>query len=103
MITSNPPYITDAEMEELPESVRFEPELALRGGNDGLVFYDRLCKIGASALKSGGVLSVEHGYLQQRDVMEIFERNGFSEVTGLKDYGGNPRVVVGIWRGSNAE
>lgn len=99
IITSNPPYITDDEMEELPLSVRYEPELALRGGVDGLMFYDRLCRIGRESLGPGGALVVEHGYLQQSDVIRIFENNGYSRVTGLKDYGGNPRVVTGIWRG----
>ena len=99
LITSNPPYITDDEMDELPVSVTYEPELALSGGKDGLVFYDRLCKIGISNLDTGGVLVVEHGYLQQEAVIGIFEKNGYSGVTGLKDYGGNDRVVAGIWRG----
>jgi len=99
IITSNPPYITDDEMKELPLSVKYEPELALRGGADGLDFYDVLCRIGKAHLISGGVLAVEHGYLQQDAVMEIFASNGYESVTGLKDYGGNPRVVTGIWRG----
>lgn len=99
LITSNPPYITDDEMDELPLSVTYEPELALRGGKDGLDFYGRLCQIGRENLINGGILAVEHGYLQQEDVIEIFKKNGYSDVTGLKDYGGNPRVVVGTWRG----
>ena len=98
VITSNPPYITDDEMNELPLSVRYEPELALRGGEDGLVFYRRLCKIAQRSLMPGGYLLVEHGYLQQDSVIRIFEENGFSDVLGLKDYGGNPRVVLGKWR-----
>ena len=98
VITSNPPYITDNEMKELPQSVRYEPELALRGGEDGLVFYRRLCKIAQKCLASGGWLLVEHGYLQQEDVMKIFNENGFCNVTGLRDFGGNPRVVLGMWR-----
>ena len=104
VITSNPPYITDEEMDELPLSVMYEPELALRGGADGLVFYDRLCKIGRSHLKPGGALAVEHGWLQQEQVMEIFRNNGYTEITGLRDFGGNPRVVAGIFRGdTNAQ
>ena len=99
VITSNPPYVTDDEMEELPLSVRYEPELALRGGADGLMFYDRLCRIGRESLVPGGALVVEHGYLQQSDVIRIFEDNGYACVTGLRDYGGNQRVVTGIWRG----
>ena len=98
LITSNPPYITDDEMKELPLSVKYEPELALRGGEDGLVFYHRLCKIAQTALEDGGWLLVEHGYLQQEAVMSIFSNNGFCNVMGLKDFGGNPRVVLGMWR-----
>ena len=99
LITSNPPYVTDEEMEELPLSVTYEPELALRGGKDGLSFYGRLCMIGKTHLAEGGVLVVEHGYLQQEAVVEIFVKNGYRDVKGLRDYGGNPRVVAGIWRG----
>ena len=96
IITSNPPYITDEEMAKLPLSVTYEPELALRGGPDGMVFYDRLCKIGNTVLSTGGVLAVEHGYDQQEQVIKVFSENGYSKVTGLSDYGGNPRVVAGI-------
>ena len=99
VITSNPPYVTDAEMEEIPLSVSYEPELALRGGKDGLKFYGRLCEIGQLYLNEGGVLAVEHGYLQQDEVMDIFVKYGYDMVKGLKDFGGNPRVVTGIWRG----
>ena len=39
LVVSNPPYITSAEMEELPRDVTFEPRLALDGGADGLDAY----------------------------------------------------------------
>ena len=92
----------DEEMDELPLSVTYEPGLALRGGKDGLDFYGKLCQIGKDNLITGGALAVEHGYLQQEAVIDIFMQNGYKDVTGLKDYGGNPRVVIGIWRGDNA-
>lgn len=42
-LVSNPPYIPAAELAELPHEVTgFEPSLALDGGADGLVFFDRL-------------------------------------------------------------
>jgi release factor glutamine methyltransferase len=39
LVVSNPPYVTSAEMEELPRDVAFEPRLALDGGADGLAAY----------------------------------------------------------------
>lgn len=95
-IISNPPYITDSEMEELPFDVKnFEPDLALRAKLDGLEFYYELAKRSKVALKEGGALIVEHGYLQGRAVREIFETNGFTDVVTIKDYGGNDRVTFG--------
>ena len=61
LIVSNPPYITDADMAALPPEVRREPEMALRGGADGLRFYRALTKSAFSALRPGGWLLFEIG------------------------------------------
>lgn len=96
LIVSNPPYITNEEMEELPRDVKeFEPDLALRAGDDGLIFYHELAKRSYKVLVVGGALMVEHGYLQGSSVRKIFEDNGYSDVLTLKDYGGNDRVTIG--------
>ena len=39
LVVSNPPYVTTAELDELPRDVGFEPRLALDGGPDGLEAY----------------------------------------------------------------
>ena len=57
MIVSNPPYISDEEMQTLMPEVRQEPELALFGGGDGLDFYRRISREAKAAfcsLKSAG-------------------------------------------------
>ncbi|MCR5328098.1 MAG: peptide chain release factor N(5)-glutamine methyltransferase [Saccharofermentans sp.] len=96
-IVSNPPYITNSEMEELDRSVRdFEPDLALRAGNTGLDFYGPILNISKALLKEGGALIVEHGYLQGDMVREIFEQGGLKNCMTIRDYGGNPRVTLGI-------
>lgn len=42
IIVSNPPYLTQQEMDTLQKEVTFEPSLALFGGADGLDFYRRM-------------------------------------------------------------
>ena len=96
-IVSNPPYITDKELEELDSVVRdHEPELALRGGYDGLDFYESIFKKSFASLACGGAVFVEHGYLQGESVRRLCKEAGFEMVGTVKDYGGNERVTWGI-------
>jgi release factor glutamine methyltransferase len=95
MIISNPPYITDAEMKELPGSVKnFEPHLALRGGEDGLDFYRAIAKNYAAALKPGGYLCFEFGMGQGDDVCRILEDNGYTILERTRDYNDRERAVI---------
>lgn len=95
VIVSNPPYVTKAEMERLQREVRYEPEMALFGGDDGLDFYRRLIPQYTKSLKDGGLLAVEIGDSQERAVMEIFAQNGYAP-NGAKDSGGFCRVVYAV-------
>lgn len=96
-IVSNPPYITNKEMEKLDSVVKdHEPDLALRAGDDGLDFYGPLLNIAKELLKEGGALIVEHGYEQGDSVRKIFEQGGLKNCMTVRDYGGNDRVTVGI-------
>ncbi len=96
LIVSNPPYIASAVISTLAAEVKREPVLALDGGADGLVFYDRICAAARIHLEPGGVLVVEHGYDQAETVRERFEAAGLTTVTLVHDLGKNPRVTWGI-------
>ncbi len=96
-IVSNPPYITNKEMDELDSVVKdHEPDLALRAGDTGLDFYGPILNIAKALLKDGGALIVEHGYEQGDSVRRIFEQGGLKNCMTIRDYGGNQRVTVGI-------
>jgi release factor glutamine methyltransferase len=98
-IVSNPPYISDAGMGALPRDVKdFEPELALRGGKDGLFYYRRIVAEAGRHLNPDGALVVETGWDQTGDVAEMMMRNGFNTVCVARDPGGRPRVVSGRYR-----
>jgi len=95
MIVSNPPYITAAEMLELPDSVKnYEPHMALYGGKDGLNFYRAISKNYAAVLKPGGYLCYEFGMGQGDDVCRILEDNGYTILERSKDYNDRERAVI---------
>lgn len=94
VIVSNPPYLTKAEMAALQREVRYEPETALYGGEDGLDFYRRLIPLWKGRLKKGGTLAVEVGDGQAAAVGAIFSASGLSPEL-LNDYQGIGRVVYG--------
>jgi ribosomal protein L3 glutamine methyltransferase len=61
LIVSNPPYVSDREMEVLPPEYAHEPELGLRSGPDGLDVVARILAGARAHLRPGGVLVVEVG------------------------------------------
>ena len=95
IILSNPPYIASSVIQTLQREVGFEPREALDGGSDGLVFYERIARFWAGRLSRGGMLAVEIGYDQSAAVTDIFCGAGLVDITCIKDYSGNPRVISG--------
>ena len=99
LIVSNPPYITSAEMEQLDRSVKdYEPELALHGGDDGLVFYRSIARHYREALIPGGFLCFEFGMGQGDDVCRILEENGYTILDRTRDYNERERAVIAQFR-----
>lgn len=98
LIVSNPPYITNAAMKELNKDVlNYDPDIALRGGESGLEAYEVIIRDAQNYLKPKGALWVEIGYDQGAAVQSLFENNGFSSVTCVKDLSGHDRCVGGIF------
>lgn len=89
MIVCNPPYLTKPEMDCRDAALRFEPELALYGGADGLAFYRRLAASWRRVLKPDGRMFLEIGMTQREDVSAMFPN-----AECIEDYGGRPRVIV---------
>jgi ribosomal protein L3 glutamine methyltransferase len=61
LIVTNPPYVSSAEMVELPEEYRHEPELGLEAGDDGMDVVARILGGAADYLRPGGIMVVEVG------------------------------------------
>ena len=97
LIVSNPPYIARAEIEGLDPEVRLhDPYLALDGGADGLDAYHAIAPRAFRALRRGGVLAVEIGWRQGRDVVAILTAAGFVEIAVIPDLAGRDRLVTAV-------
>lgn len=95
VIVSNPPYIPSAVVDELEPEVRdYEPRIALDGTADGLRFYRILAEESVHYLKPGGRIYLEIGYDQGERVPALLEAAGFHDITVIRDFGGNDRVVA---------
>ena len=96
LVLSNPPYIPTNEIDALaPEVARFEPRLALDGGDDGLDAYRAISARLRRLLRPGGVFAFEVGKGQAEAVMALAEAQGLSTEPPRRDLGGIPRVVWG--------
>ncbi len=95
MIISNPPYVTKAEMAELPVSVRdYEPHMALYGGEDGLDFYRAILRNFTRALRPGGYLCLEFGMGQGDAVCALLRENDYTVLERAKDFNDRERAVL---------
>ena len=95
LIVSNPPYIKKSEIKNLQEDVRkFEPRIALDGGNDGLDLIKKVIYKSKYILKIKGMLALEIGNEQFNKVSKILKKNNFKIEHIIKDYKDNIRGII---------
>ncbi|WP_026691602.1 peptide chain release factor N(5)-glutamine methyltransferase [Alteribacter aurantiacus] len=97
VVVSNPPYIPEGERVNLARNVRdFDPELALFGGEDGLVLYRALANQLPLVLNQPAIVAFEIGYDQGKTVPALLEQSQvqYETVETLKDINGNDRIVL---------
>lgn len=87
IIVSNPPYIKTSELEKLDLSVKYEPEIALDGGEDGLDFYRNFSSNWILKLKKDGKMFLEIDDDKIKDIFDnveikkdLFENTRFAEI-----------------------
>lgn len=95
-IVCNPPYISFAELSELPADVRdWEPCIALASANDGLELTRELVRSAPASLSSGGLLALEVDTRRAGSVAEMIAVDGrYVEVEVLLDLTGRERFVL---------
>ena len=97
VIVCNPPYIADGDLADTPPDVhRFEPHVALLGGEAGMDFYHRLVPAAPPFLRTGGWLALEIAEDKAGEVRAVFEEcHRYAPIEVHNDLGGGPRVVAG--------
>jgi release factor glutamine methyltransferase len=94
-VVSNPPYIPTFQLEKLPADVKKEPGLALDGGPDGLHFFRFIIPTSCRVLKTGGLLAVEFGDGERRELQKLFAVSGpWDKIRFINDNAGKPRVAL---------
>ncbi len=96
-IVSNPPYIPDTEWKSaMGSNVRgHEPEIALRGGPDGLEFIKQLINDAPHLLRPDGLLIIEIASTNAETVRTAAEQSPLLEkVEVINDLEGHPRTLI---------
>ena len=95
LIVSNPPYITSNEMRSLDDDIKkYEPKIALDGGNDGLDVIKKVIYKAKYILKFDGRLALEIGNEQYKKVSKLLLKNNFKIELNVKDYKDNTRSII---------
>lgn len=95
IIVCNPPYIAKNDPHLMQPELKYEPQLALLGGEKGLDAIIAIVDKAGNYLHEEGMLLIEHGYNQAEDVRKIFADAGFKIITTYKDLGNNDRATSG--------
>jgi release factor glutamine methyltransferase len=95
LIVSNPPYVRTSDIKNLSDDVKkFEPKIALDGGQDGLDVIKKVIYKSRTILKRLGWLALEIGFGQQYNVSQILKKQNFKEELLVKDYKNNVRCIL---------
>lgn len=99
VVVSNPPYVNRAEVDGLmPEVSRYEPRLALDGGDDGLDVIRSLLNGARRVLRPNGKIVMEIGDGQGEAARALAETAGLRDVAVKNDLAGRERVLVATAR-----
>jgi release factor glutamine methyltransferase len=99
LIVSNPPYIERNALKNLSEDIKkYEPRMALDGGNDGLDLIKKVIYKSKNILKINGTLALEIGNEQIKKVSKILIDNNFRIENVIKDYKNNVRCIIAYYK-----
>ena len=95
LIISNPPYIGLVEKDEIAaEVIKYDPEIALFAGSDGMEAYKIIIPDLTKFLNPDGLVVLETGASQGIKVKNMMNAAGFIDAKIVKDLSGKDRLVA---------
>lgn len=95
IIAANPPYVRELDKPGLGANVRHEPEVALFGGQDGLLHLEGVLDTAVQKLRPHGWLVMEIGLGQEDDVIALASRRPALRLDATRcDLQGIPRTIL---------
>lgn len=98
LILSNPPYVTEAEKDQMLDNVlNHEPHIALFvPDNNPLVFYRAIADFALNHLKINGFLFLELNEKFGKETINLLKEKGFKEIELRQDMGGKDRMIRAV-------
>ncbi|NND82131.1 MAG: peptide chain release factor N(5)-glutamine methyltransferase [Gammaproteobacteria bacterium] len=96
LIAANPPYVAEGDPHLGRGDLRFEPDLALASGADGLQALRHIIEQAPNHLEDNGALLVEHGYDQEDAVARLMDQQGLSRKRCFRDLNDLPRCSLAL-------
>ena len=93
LIVSNPPYVDKSA--NTNESLKFEPEEAIFSDENGLKDLRIIISQSKDYLNYGGLIFLEHSPEQKKIIKNLLKKNGFRDVTSIKDLKRMERFTFG--------
>ncbi|MBI5180227.1 MAG: peptide chain release factor N(5)-glutamine methyltransferase [Nitrospirae bacterium] len=96
LLTCNPPYISSAKVDKMPEEIsKYEPQLAFDGGVFGVKILQRFISEAPRFLRKGGWLAFEVGLGQGSAIMSRLSKDkNFTNLQSVKDEAGEIRALL---------
>lgn len=91
LIVSNPPYVLQNDLDKFQPELKYEPQLALTTGEDGIKFYRRLFEF-LENLEDRGAMLIELNEKTSNEVTKLVPSLYKSQI--IKDYAGLDRIMI---------
>lgn len=95
VVVANPPYLAWSDRDGLPVDVRdHDPVAALFADDNGMAAIEVVVVVAQRLLRPDGMVIIEHGDDQSREVVALLRRAGFTGANAHADLTGRARFVT---------